>query len=230
MTMQRKITGSKITYRPMLESDLSSSERGQAYERSTRMGRIARLTAAKLHAASIKITERKLGMAKWYCLRVEASKESSVEKALVEAGVEVFSPSEYFTIVRKGQKVEGSRALFAGYILVRCVPSGDAFQGLRQVKNVVDIVGGAAGYHVVRDADIEALKALGTNADVPRTVTDKTMKDGDTAEITFGPFSGFSCIVVAVKWCRQAKARVLIDVMGRPFEISSMPLAFLKKA
>ncbi|MDM9619092.1 transcription termination/antitermination NusG family protein [Rhizobium sp. S96] len=230
MTMQPKITGKKIKYRPMMEAELSLIERDRAYQRSTRADRIARIAAAKLRAASKELIERKPKMAKWYCLRVESGREYAVEKFLQDAKVEVFMPVETVVRVHKGKGIESLRPLFPSYILVRCVPSPEAFHGLRSSKYVVDIVGGSDGYHVIRNEDVELFKSLSVSGDVPRIATDKTMKDGDVAHITFGPFAGFTCVVVAVKWCRQARAKVVIDVMGKAFEIESMPLAFLKKS
>ncbi|MBD9445774.1 MULTISPECIES: transcription termination/antitermination NusG family protein [unclassified Rhizobium] len=227
--MQRRITGTKIKYRPMIEADLSSLERARAYERSTRADRIARIAADRLRAASKEMCERKPKMAKWYCLRVESGREIIVEKSLQDADVEAFMPSEKVVRIHKGTKIEGTRPFFPSYMLVRFVPSGEAFEGLKNVKHVIDIVGGPNGYHIVRNEDVERLKALKSEADLPRVATDKTMTDGDKADITFGPFVGFTCTVLAVKWCRQARARVLIDVGGKPFQIESMPLAFLKK-
>ncbi|MDI7924579.1 transcription termination/antitermination protein NusG [Ferirhizobium litorale] len=228
MTMQRKITGTKMAYRPMIEAELSPADRDRAYQRSTRADRIARIAAEKLRAASITMIERKPKMAKWYCLRVESGKEFDVEKSLQDASVEVFVPSEKAVFVRKGEKVQSVRPFFASYLLVRCVPSGEAFQGLRDVKHVFGFVGGNDGYHVVRDEDVDVFKAL-KGGDIPRMATDKSMAEGDRAEITFGPFNGFTCVVLAVKWCREARARVQIDASGNAFEIESMPLAFLKK-
>ncbi|EPE95726.1 transcription termination/antitermination protein NusG [Rhizobium grahamii] len=228
--MQRKITGRKINYRPMIEAELSHLEKLRAYQRSTRADRIARIAADRLRSASKEMCERKPKMANWYCLRVESGKEFIVEKYLEAANVEAFMPSEKIFRVHKGTRIEGSRPFFPSYMLVRFVPSGDAFQGLKNVKHVIDIVGGPNGYHVVRNEDIERFKALTSSGDIPYVKTDKSMKEGDIAEITFGPFSGLSCLIVAVKWCRQAQARVKIDVFGKRFDVESMPLAFLKKS
>lgn len=230
MTMQPKITGTKIKYRPMMEAELSLIERDRAYQRSTRADRIARIAATKLRAASMEMIERKPKMAKWYCLRVESGREFAVEKSLQDANVDAFMPADKVVRVLKGKRIEGSRPLLPGYILVRFVPSAEAFHGLKNVKHVVDIVGGNDGYHVVRNEDVERLKALKGDSAIPYVTTDKTWQEGDRGEITFGSFAGFICSVLSVKWCRQARARVLIDVSGRSFEIESMPIAFLKKA
>jgi transcriptional antiterminator NusG len=229
MTMQRKITGKKIEYRPMIEAELSASERDRAYARQQRVERITRITQSQLSAASAKIVKAKPKAARWYCLRVEKGREFDVENVLLSAEVEAFMPRERFVQVRRGEKFEGEIPYFPSYMLVRCVPSPEAFVGLMRQKHVLDIVGGPSGYHVIRDEDVEVFKRLTVETETPRVATDKTMADGDRADIVLGPFSGFMCTVLAVKWCRQARARVLIDVGGREFEIDSMPLAFLKK-
>ncbi|KWV42178.1 antitermination protein NusG [Rhizobium altiplani] len=213
----------------MIEAELSPDEKERAYWRSTRADRVARIISARLHAASRIIIKRKPKMAKWYCLRVESGREEAVEKYLQDANVEAFMPSEKIIRVHKGQKSEVTRPFFPSYMLVRIVPSGEAFHGLKSVKHVIDIVGNDKGYHVVRDQHVEVLKALKSEADIPRVATDKTMQEGDRAEIIFGPFAGFDCTLLAVKWCLKARARVLINTDGRSFEIDSMPLAFLKK-
>ncbi|MBB3965939.1 transcription termination/antitermination protein NusG [Rhizobium metallidurans] len=230
MTMQGKMTGKKIRYRPMTEAELSAEERERIHWRCTRTDRIARIAAEKLRAASKEKIKKEPKMAKWYCLRVESGREFAVEKSLADANVEVFMPTEKMVFVRKGRRLETVKPFLRCYILVRCVGTAEAFHALSSVKDVLDIVGGASGYHVVADADVERFKALTTKSEIPYVKTDKSMKDGDTAEITDGPFAGFSCLVVAVKWCRQAKAKVVIDVAGKAFEIESMPLAFLKKS
>lgn len=230
MTMHGRMTGKKIRYRPMIEAELTAEEKEIAISRSTRADRAARIAAGKLQAASKEKIERTPKMAKWYCLRVETGKEFSVEKSLRDANVEVFMPVETVVFVKKGRKLESVKPFFRSYILVRCVSSAEAFAALRDVDHVHDIVGGMNGYHVVLDADVQRFRALTESDEGPRVATDKSMKDGDVAEITDGPFAGFTCLVTAVKWCRQARAKVVIDVVGKQFEIESMPIAFLKKS
>jgi transcriptional antiterminator NusG len=169
-------------------------------------------------------------MAKWYCLRVESGREFSVEKSLADANVDVFMPTETVVFVRKGRRLESVKPFLKCYMMVRCAATAEAFHALLSVKDVLDIVGSAGNYHVIADADVERFKALTTDTAVPRMATDKSMKDGDRADIIDGPFSGFTCLVTSVKWCRQAKAKVVIDVGGKSFEIESMPIAFLKKS
>lgn len=229
MTMQRKITGNKIDYRPMIEAELSEPERERAYNRAERVNRNKRIIANQLRAASADMFGQPHRPAHWYCLRVETGREFAVEKVLSEARVEVCAPREKWVRVRRGEKIEGESPIIPSYLLVRCVPSAGAFAGLKRQKSVIDIVGGGNGYHVIRDEIVEVFKALTEKSEAPRVATDKTMSDGDQATITQGPFAGFECVVRSVRWSRQARASVLIDVGGRQFEIESMPLAFLEK-
>lgn len=187
--------------------------------------RIRRIAARNLKAASMKVTEMNPENARWYCLHVLRGKEFDVENALAAADVEVFVPREKIVVVRAGRKIETEVPRLASYLLVRIVPSAEAFSALRNQKNVLDFVGGVAGYHVIKDSDVAVFRSKNSL----RVATDKSIGQGTEADIVFGPFSGFRCIVTAVKWCREAKASVRIDVQGKVFDIDSMPLAHLKK-
>tara|TARA_R110002020_G_scaffold471284_1_gene698238 strand:- start:29697 stop:30344 length:648 start_codon:yes stop_codon:yes gene_type:complete len=192
--------------------------------------RMRRIASVNLRAASMAVTEMHPDSARWFCLQVQKGREFAVEKEMLEANVEAFMPREKWVQVRHGRKIEGERPYLAGYILVRCVPSPNAFHGLRRQRFVVDIVGGSDGrYHVVRDEDVSVFKSLIEKPNVSRMATDKSFGDGDRAEITFGPFAGFTCLVVSVEWCREAWASVVIELSGKVFPISRIPLAFLKK-
>lgn len=188
----------------------------------------SRINEANLHAASSDMVVAKPKAAKWYCLQVMTGREFSVEKQLDDANIEHVSPRERVVFVKRGRKIDGERLFFPGYILVHCRPSAEAFHGLRRIRNVIDIVGNGGRYHVVSEKDVNVFKDMAAVA-VPRVATDKTLVEGDTASITFGPFKGFDCIILALKWSREARARVQLSVFGKDFEIESMPLAFLKK-
>lgn len=185
---------------------------------------------ANRSAACVDRVYAMLWEARWYCLQIKKDCESSVENALRASRIEAFMPRELVVEVRRGRKVERVIPCFPGYMLVRIVPSAAAFLGLKSHENVVDIVGGNTGsYHVIRDADVDVFRRFYQQEETPRIAVDKTMKDGDRADIVMGPFAGFMCVVTSVKWCRQAKASVRIDVQGRAFDLASIPLAFLKK-
>jgi transcriptional antiterminator NusG len=192
--------------------------------------RMRRIAARNLKEASMQITEQNPDSARWYCLHVMKGHEFAVEKELQAADVEAYVPREKALQVRHGRKIEVEKPYLGGYLLVRCVPSSAAFHGLRRQPFVIDMVGGVNGnYYVITDAEVAVFKALFDAIDVSRMPTNKSFADGDKAEVTIGPFTGFSCLVTKVAWCREAWASVLIEVSGRVFPISRIPLAFLKK-
>lgn len=192
--------------------------------------RMRRIAALNLAAASSRIVQQYPEGARWFCLQVRIGKEGAVENELKAAGVEAFLPLEKWAGVRHGRKIEGWRPYLAGYLLVRFLPSAKAFQGLRRQRFVVDIVGAGDGrYHIISDQDVNLFRALIEQPAAPRKAADKSIQEGNVVEVELGPFAGFQCLVVAVKWSREPKARVVIDAGGKNFEIESMPLAFLKK-
>ncbi|KQS87368.1 antitermination protein NusG [Rhizobium sp. Leaf383] len=213
----------------MIESELTNVERTRAYAGQARIERYARIAATQLREASRTASESTGRRAQWFCLHVEKGHEATVEGVLDGADVEVFLPKEKIFRVVRGKKISGEYPIIAGYILVRIAPSAAAFQSLKRQKHVIDIVGGPYGYHVVIDQDVAKLQALTQAPAAVRMATDKTFRQGDKAEIIIGPFAGFLCVVTAVKWCREARAKVMIDLLGKVFEIESMPLAFLQK-
>lgn len=186
---------------------------------------------AETAAASQSLANRKPKAARWYCVQTFPDAEFSVEKSMRDSGIEAAVPREMFIRVKRGthEKEVVWRPLFPCYVMVRCVPSAYAFQALKRFINVVDIIGGNGSYHVIRDEDAHVFMKIAEDGDVPRMATDKTIGELDRAFIHMGPFAGFECTVVAVKWCRMARAKVRIVVQGRPFDIESMPVAFLKK-
>lgn len=228
MTMQNKITGKKIAYRPLNESDLSASERSRAYELQHKTARTISESRQQLHAASTEMSESRQKEARWFCLRVAGGHDFAVEKHLSDCGVEVLAPRERVVMVRRGKKIEGNRPYFPGYVLTRFVPTAEAFEGVRKQRHVVGFVSGYTGYLVVSDRDMKRFQHLTPSA-LSRMPTDKSIAEGMEARITYGPFAGIKCVVLAVKWKREGRVRVRITYDGKPFEISDMPLAFIEK-
>ena len=220
--------GKRAEVREIDAEALSANDYARITTRRERVTRALRLARQQLAEASAKLVEREPKRARWYCMQIEGRCEFAVEKLLLDAGVEVLFPREEVVAVRKGKKIVSQRAVLPGYLLTRIVPSPEAFAGLRMQRGVADIVGGPTGYHVVRDRDVAIFRAM-SPTNIVGMATDKSMVEGSRAEIIIGPFVGFECLIIAIKWTREARARVLINVDGKAFEIDSMPLAFLKK-
>lgn len=194
-----------------------------------RMTRMQRLAKAQLQAASAGVVAQLPDRARWYCLALEGGREATVEHHLTQAGVENFLAKERWVAIRKGQKIEGERPMMPGYILVRVVPSNEAFHGLRQQKFVRAFVGNDAGYHVVSDRDVAVIKGISLGGEINRMPVDRSIGEGSAVEIAHGPFAGFKAVVVQVTSGRSPRARLWVEAFGSQREISSIPLALLKK-
>ncbi|CDZ43232.1 Transcription antitermination protein NusG [Neorhizobium galegae bv. officinalis] len=192
----------------------------------TRITRQQRLYRAMLLPASAALVEQRPADAKWFCLNVFDGAELTVESRLVDGGVKALVPREKFDKIVKGDKIEGERACFTGYVFIRIVPSALAFERLRRVKGVVDFLHNGERYHTVRDHD------LGFYADklnIDRMKADKTIGDRCEVIIRFGPFAGLECVVLQVTKpkSREPLARVWSKLYGR--EMKNVPLAFMEK-
>ena len=223
-----KTRGKQAQFVIIDEAAMSAVERDRLDSKRQRVTRAARLARAQLLAASSKVTNRSPERARWFCLHVHAGREFAVEAVLNDADVENCMPRETDIVVKRGQKIEVQRPFLPGYVLVRFVPSPAAFSGLLRRKGVFDFVRSSDGYRTVSDREVSIFKgiAAGDPSDLP---VDKTIKQGDRAKITMGPFGGFDCVVLAVKHTRKPYARLLVDMFGTKTEISRLHLAFLKK-
>lgn len=223
MKTRRKNTGRRVD-----AAEISSEDRNRVLTKSDGVTRAMRLARARLGAASAAAVKRQPHLARWFCLQLEPGMDFRVEKALLDAGVELLAPREKETAVRRGKAVEWEKPLLPGYMLVRFVPSPAAYDGLKRQKGVFDFVRRGEFYLTVEERDILPFKML-LPADIPRMKTDKSFADGDRAEITVGPFVGYTCLVKSVRWARTARASIVIVLGGKTFEIESIPVAFLKK-
>jgi transcriptional antiterminator NusG len=93
--------------------------------------------------ASRRIANEYPDIAGWYCLSVEQRREFTVENMFVEMDIEACVPRfKGQEKVHRGRKIRAPMLpVIPGYMLVRCVPSPQAFVGLRGAKHVTGIIG-----------------------------------------------------------------------------------------
>lgn len=193
-----------------------------------REGRILRLARAQLRFASAMEAAKRPKDAHWYCLQVKGGRDFVVEKLLTDAGVSVLVPRERVVKVKAGKKIEDFRAFFPGYLLVHVVGSAEAFEGLRVQKHVVGFVRGERGYHVVREAEVNVFKPIEVK-NISELPVDKTIGQGMTCRIKDGPVAGFNCEVLKVKYGRESRGRVRVNVAGNFVIVENLPIAFLER-
>ncbi|KKX24346.1 hypothetical protein YH62_27620 [Rhizobium sp. LC145] len=196
--------------------------------RQKREGRVLKLARAQLRPASSEIVESRANDARWFCLQVKNGHDFTVEKLFTDCGVQVLAPRETIVKVKRGKKIEGERAFFPGYLLVRLVPSAEAFAAVRKQDHIVGFVGGESGYHVVRDADVVVFQPIST-PDIAELPVDKTIGQSSRCRISAGPLAGLECVVLDVKWKREPRGRVRVEVGDKFVVVDRLPIAFLEK-
>lgn len=200
---------------------------------ANRQAALTRRSQALLAAAGLEAPERH-----WYALQTVERSEATVEKCLINAGIEALVlRDEGEVVVRRGRKWERPpQPWVPGYVMVRCVRDDDAFKAFLRVKGVVDIVGGLVSPWRVRDRYIVEFG----NIIEQRMAAEKAAREaeearkaapwlaGDKALVLVGPFGGFGCVVSKVHKGREGRCTVSVDVFGRLFTVR-LPLASLEK-
>ncbi|MGI2036396.1 transcription termination/antitermination protein NusG [Rhizobium panacihumi] len=195
-----------------------------------RLMRHERFWRSKLVAASADLVKSTPNAARWFCMIVVDGAEMSVERRLIDGGVEVLVPKHKADKVIKGKagkpdrKISIEKASFTGYVFVHIVPSPEAFTRLKTVKGVMDFLHCGEQYHVVPDGHLAFY--LGEHVD--RMKTDKSIGDGCSVHIHSGPFAGYDAVVLQVisPKSRSPEARVWAKSFAREIK---MPVAFLEK-
>lgn len=194
-----------------------------------RMTREERLLSMLLEPAKAARFESQPNMARWFCVSVAGGTDFTIAGKLSTAGVDVFVLREKWVAVKAGKKIEGERPVFGGYIFVRMMPVAEAFHAVKQVKDVLDILGDGVRYTEVPAAHLDVFTKVCEKADVERMPVDRTIGQGSRAVITEDLFKGYECVVVQVFSGRHPDVRVSISGFGEYAHDVTMPLAFLRK-
>ena len=159
---------------------------------------------------------------KWYVLRAITGKETKVKEyidAAVNNGMlagyvgQTLVPTEKVVQVRTGKRVVSDHVLFSGYVYVQAAMVGEIAYTLRNVPNVIGILGGMDHPAVVRQAEIDRLLGAAEQKDVDLESTVSFMV-GEQVKVTEGPFSTFNGVINEVNNERK-KLTVLVKVFGR---------------
>ncbi len=175
--------------------------------------------------------------AAWFAIQTPDNRELVVKKLLddekiVTAFPMVPGPRTY----KRGRVSEGEKTpLLAGYLLIKIVPSPAAFVGLRQVKGVVDIVGGCEKPWRVSQEDVSRFIAL-TDLEL-RAAADFEFNLGDRVLFSFGPFKGIEGVIEKLHATRLHRndspamlhADITACVHGQWHNLKRTPLALLEK-
>lgn len=228
MTMQHKRDG--ISGLPIEIRKFASDKQDTAIS-------LHRMRIREIVAASKRVADENPDLAGWYCLHVLTGRESSVEKALTDERVEclVLREPERKVVRRKREWTLPGKLWLPGFVLVRCVPSNEAFRGLLGIQHVTDIVGGWVRPYRVSDESISQFNAVMQEKEEERErqrleqeAKNASIKAGDRVLIKLGPFTGFEARVVKMLKGKDKRCNVEYKLMGRAGQLN-IPLANLEK-
>jgi len=155
---------------------------------------------------------------KWYPVVVAPGKEENVKRfieqkvrnlGLMDRVFDVIIPEEKCIELKDGKRVEVTRKIWPGYIVIQMVLDKDTFQAVKSTINVIGFVKKGNAPEPLSEDDVVNMLArkLSQSGKLISTV-----KKGSQVRIVEGPFSGFAGVVDSVQ---GEKVRLKVSLMGK---------------
>ena len=177
-----------------------------------------RIRIRNLAMASRRITADYPDLAGWFCLSVKPMSEKAIVRALDAVDI------KGLVLMRKGEKiVKRGRVIKApmlpvlpGYVLVHCVPSAAAMQGLcRFDKRITGITGGAeTPYRIPLKFVEKFIENAAEGAYDYRPPAPIDFLVDEQVRVCDGPFANFMATVAAVDF-ERSRVKVDVHIFGR---------------
>jgi transcriptional antiterminator NusG len=162
------------------------------------------------------------GRKRWYVIHVysgfekkvaQSIREQAAQKGLADKFEEVLVPMEEVVEVKRGQKVQGERKFFPGYVLVRMEMTDDTWHLVKNTPKVTNFLGGKGRPSPITDAEAERIvKAVAEGVEKPRPSI--TFEVGEQVRVTDGPFTSFNGTVEEVDE-EKGRVKVSVSIFGR---------------
>ena len=170
----------------------------------------------------------------WYVLRVMGGKERKtvafIEKEIDRLGIQDFVsqilvPTEKVYQIRNGKKVSKERNFFPGYVLLEANLVGEVPHILKNVTNVLGLLGATKGGVPVPMRESEINRILGKVDEM--ALTDEHISIpfvvGETVKVIDGPFNSFNAEIEGIDE-QKKKLKLMVKIFGRktPLELNFM--------
>ena len=167
---------------------------------------------------------------RWYAVQTYSGHENKVQKLIQrkiddEPGEtpeereveEVLVPTQEVMEIRKGKRVEVTKRLYPGYVLVHMVLNERTMHLINNVQGVIKFVGTGTAPQPLREEEIN--KILGVEVEEEEETKEEIpFHTGQVVEVTEGPFSDFSGTVQEV-YHDKGKVKVEVSLFGRPTSV-----------
>ena len=170
--------------------------------------------------------------ARWYAIQTYSGHENKVKKLIdiriaEEAGEapedkeiqEALVPTQEVQEIRNGKRVQVTRRLYPGYVLVKMLFNQRTMHVINNIQGVIKFVGGGTERPQPLRED-EVAKILGLEPEVaPEEEGEEVpFRPDQVVEVTEGPFKEFSGTVQEV-YHDKGKVKVEVSLFGRPTSV-----------
>ena len=177
---------------------------------------------------------------RWFVVHTQSGYENKVSKNLVarttsmnleERILEVVIPMEDVVEFRSGKKVNVSKKMFPGYLLVRCHLDDVSWSAIRDTPGIVNFVGAGGKPLPLSRREVENFLEVpdeGAHEQTKKSRARFGFDVGETVRVKEGPFADFSGAIIEINE-DQLKVKVLVNIFGRetPVELEFSQIAQL---
>lgn len=216
MMADRNISGEKLAYRPVLEAELSTSEKLRIREGQSRAER-QRHAQENLIGMAGRDRAGFERMARWIVATCRVGSEEAIAAELDAVRIETWCPREKFRTRprRKMKPVDIYRPFFRGYLFVRVMPCHEAYAGVLCASRLGGIMGSDGRPFLMPE---KLMDALMLSMRKRQCIQDDEVKlpfsIAERVRVADGAFSGFKAMVRALlpdRW----QAEVEVEIFGR---------------
>ncbi len=165
---------------------------------------------------------------RWYALQTYSGHENKVQK-LIQRRIEeepegeareireALVPTQEVVEIRNGKRVNVTKRLYPGYVLVEMVLNERTMHVVNNIQGVIKFVGSGKAPQPLREEEIN--KILGVEVEEEETSREEIpFHVGQVVEVTQGPFTDFSGTVQEV-YPDKGKVKVEVSLFGRPTSV-----------
>jgi transcriptional antiterminator NusG len=177
---------------------------------------------------------------RWFVVHTQSGYENKVKQNLgtrtssmnlEDRILEIVIPMEDVVEFRNGKKVNVSKKMFPGYLLVRCFLDDASWAAIRDTPGIVNFVGAGGKPSPLSRKEVENFLYVPdeTKPDAPKKTRARLgFELNETVRVKEGPFADFSGAIVEINE-DQLKVKVLVDIFGRetPVELEFSQIAQL---
>ena len=164
----------------------------------------------------------------WYAVQTYSGHENKVQKLIQrlvddEASedepeiLEVLVPTQDVVEIRKGKRVEVTRRLYPGYVLVHMVLNERTSHAINNIQGVIKFVGSGRAPQPLREEEINKILGIEIESE-DETQEEIPFHIDQVVEVTKGPFTDFSGTVQEV-YPDKGKVKVEVSLFGRPTSV-----------